>query len=110
MATTVQLFIILYKLFLNDLMLLKLLLITQNFEYYSYCYLIFQGGKTREYDSVKYENEKDKPTTPSKEELELNERNISKPTRLGKLHFRLRYFFFFGSLWLEYLPKKLNMS
>lgn len=40
-----------------------------------------------------YENEHDKPSTPSKEELELNERNLAKeaqPTRLGKLHFKLR--------------------
>lgn len=50
-------------------------------------------------DQATYENEQDKPSTPSKEELELNERNLSKEsaapptaatTRLGKLHFKLR--------------------
>lgn len=61
--------------------------------------------------SVSYVNErgqdKDKPSTPSKEELELNERNLAKEnttsssttttstaaTKLGKLHFKLRYNF-----------------
>ncbi|KAK3861439.1 hypothetical protein Pcinc_032602 [Petrolisthes cinctipes] len=49
-----------------------------------------------ESEQVNYENERDKPSTPSKEELELNERNLTKesgPTRLGKLHFKLRYNF-----------------
>lgn len=55
-----------------------------------------QSGKAGESESVTYENEQDKPSTPSKEELELNERNLTKetaPTRLGKLHFKLRYNF-----------------
>lgn len=69
------------------------------------------GGAT-EGGSVSYVNErahdKDKPSTPSKEELELNERNLAKETtsttstttttstaatKLGKLHFKLRYNF-----------------
>ncbi|XP_042214881.1 synaptotagmin-4-like isoform X2 [Homarus americanus] len=56
-----------------------------------------QGMKGGESDQVAYENEQDKPSTPSKEELELNERNLTTkemtPTRLGKLHFKLRYNF-----------------
>ncbi|XP_064104665.1 synaptotagmin-4-like [Macrobrachium nipponense] len=55
-----------------------------------------QSGKAGESDSVSFENEQDKPSTPSKEELELNERNLTKetgPARLGKLHFKLRYNF-----------------
>lgn len=47
-------------------------------------------------EQVSYENEQDKPSTPSKEEVELNQRNLTKettPTRLGKLHFKLRYNF-----------------
>lgn len=57
------------------------------------------GGKGGEvHDQVSYENEHDKPSTPSKEELELNERNLTKEaatpaTRLGKLHFKLRWVF-----------------
>ncbi|XP_047500221.1 synaptotagmin-4-like [Penaeus chinensis] len=55
-----------------------------------------QSSRGVEADRVTYENEHDKPSTPSKEELELNERNLAKeaqPTRLGKLHFKLRYNF-----------------
>ncbi|XP_045613625.1 synaptotagmin-4 isoform X2 [Procambarus clarkii] len=55
-----------------------------------------QGMKSVDNDHVAYENEQDKPSTPSKEELELNERNLTKetaPARLGKLHFKLRYNF-----------------
>lgn len=55
-----------------------------------------QSSRGGEADRVTYENEHDKPSTPSKEELELNERNLAKeaqPTRLGKLHFKLRYNF-----------------
>ena len=66
------------------------------------------GGGLTDSGSVSYVNErgqdKDKPSTPSKEELELNERNLAKEnttststtttspaaTKLGKLHFKLR--------------------
>lgn len=46
------------------------------------------------YSTVSYESERDKPSTPSKEELELNERNLAideTAGKLGRLHFKLRY-------------------
>ncbi|RXG71593.1 Synaptotagmin-11 [Armadillidium vulgare] len=52
------------------------------------------GTEQRNYSSVTFESERDKPSTPSKEELELNERNLAidaSSGKLGKLHFKLRY-------------------
>lgn len=55
------------------------------------------GAETRPYvggGAITYENEKDKPSTPSKEELELNEKNLAIDAaagKLGKLYFKLRF-------------------
>lgn len=36
------------------------------------------------------ENEKDKPSTPTKEEMETNEKNVIAATKLGQIIFKLR--------------------